>query len=273
MISISIVLYKNKLSEIKNKVSYLCGSELISNIFLVDNSEDPTVTSKDFTCFDKVSVFSGHGNIGYGRGHNLAFFSTKLKTKYHLIVNLDVEFDIVILNEIVKYMDNNSDVVQLMPKVLNPDMTIQRVCKKLPSPYNLIFRRFFSKSKRFHLINDDYEIKSYDYSYILDSPYLSGCFMFCRSSSFSSIGGFDERYFMYPEDIDLTRRMYKIGRTVCYPHVHVIHEHGKASFKSKKMAYIHSVNMIKYFNKWGWLVDSERAEFNSKVDEFIENNK
>ena len=96
-------------------------------------------------------------------------------------------------------------------------------------------------------------------------PYLSGCFMLLRQSALIDIGLFDERFFMYPEDIDLTRRMAERYDTLFYPHVSVIHEHGRESHKSFNMFVIHLVNLVRYFNKWGWFYDSKRDELNRKT--------
>ena len=65
---------------------------------------------------------------------------------------------------------------------------------------------------------------------------------------------------MYPEDIDITRRMHKWYRTMFVPSVTIVHAHRAASYKSKKMLKIHMVNMIKYFNKWGWFIDQKRKK-------------
>ena len=76
---------------------------------------------------------------------------------------------------------------------------------------------------------------------------------------------FDERFFMYPEDIDITRRMHSKYRTMYWPNVSVVHAHRAASYKSTRMLKIHIVNMVKYFNKWGWFFDSERRKVNREI--------
>jgi GT2 family glycosyltransferase len=89
--------------------------------------------------------------------------------------------------------------------------------------------------------------------------------MLLRHESLKFIGLFDERFFMYPEDIDLTRRMAQHYSTIFYPQVAVTHQHGAASYKSLKMLVIHTFNIIKYFNKWGWFHDPIRDDLNSKA--------
>jgi GT2 family glycosyltransferase len=96
-------------------------------------------------------------------------------------------------------------------------------------------------------------------------PYLSGCFMLLRQESLRKIGLFDERFFMYPEDIDLSRRMAVCYDTLFFPLATVTHEHGAASRKSLRMLLIHLVNIFKYFNKWGWIHDPIREQLNCRT--------
>ena len=101
----------------------------------------------------------------------------------------------------------------------------------------------------------------------MNVPYLTGCFMFLRLSALEQVGLFDERYFMYPEDIDLTRRLHTRFLTLYYPYATVIHDHERASYKNLKMLMIHIVNLCRYFNKWGWIFDAERDRFNLSAGE------
>jgi len=151
-----------------------------------------------------------------------------------------------------------------MPKILYPDGSIQRLCKLVPKPTDLLLRRIFSNKIRAQN-NSIFELHSSGYDKLMFVPYLSGCFMLLRQSALIDIGLFDERFFMYPEDIDLTRRMAERYDTLFYPHVSVIHEHGRESHKSFNMFVIHLVNLVRYFNKWGWFYDSKRDELNRKT--------
>ena len=88
-------------------------------------------------------------------------------------------------------------------------------------------------------------MKWYDYKSTIEVPILSGCFIFVRTDILKDIGVFDERYFMYMEDYDLCRRIGKKYKVVFYPKVNIVHEHGKASYKSRKMMIIHIKSAIK----------------------------
>jgi GT2 family glycosyltransferase len=99
----------------------------------------------------------------------------------------------------------------------------------------------------------------------MDVPYLSGCFMLFRTAALKRVGLFDERFFMYPEDIDISRRMHAQFRTLYFPASTIVHDHARESYKSIKMLWIHISNLIKYFNKWGWVFDAERDNINAEI--------
>ena len=99
----------------------------------------------------------------------------------------------------------------------------------------------------------------------MEVPYLSGCFMFLRNSALKKVGLFDDNFFMYPEDIDLTRRINENYKTIFYPHSEVVHQHAKESFKNYKLLISHIINIFKYFNKWGWFFDSKRKNTNNRI--------
>lgn len=263
MLAISIVTYNTDNDLLRRCLLSVRNSTCPALLTIVDNS--PTEISKSIASdFGAEYVHLSH-NPGYGSAHNIAIRKSIKKTlPYHLVLNPDVRFSSEVLSALVKYLDANPGVAHVMPKVLNPDGSIQRLCKLVPTPFDLLLRRFLPESltigarKRFELWNSNYDKIAF-------IPYLSGCFMLLRTSALEQIGLFDERFFMYPEDIDLTRRIAEQFDTHFYPHVFVVHEHGAASYNSMKMMLIHSANMAKYFNKWGWFFDKRRSILNKKT--------
>ena len=89
--------------------------------------------------------------------------------------------------------------------------------------------------------------------------------MFLRVDALRKIGLFDERFCMYGEDIDLSRRMHAVYKTMYYPEVSIVHAHERASFKNRKMLRVHIANIVRYFNKWGWFFDRERRRVNAET--------
>jgi GT2 family glycosyltransferase len=261
MLNVSIVLYKHVPAEIAPLVDTLRKSEVVSAIFLVDNSPSKR---PEFNELDATYIFN-NSNLGYGVAHNIAIKQTVNKSiPYHLVLNPDIAFEPEILQEIATYMNNNPKIGLLMPKILYPTGEIQYLCKLIPTPFDLIFRRFlperWTRKRRAR-----FELRDTGYDHIMDVPYLSGCFMFLRTDAIRRVGMFDRQFFMYPEDIDLSRRIHRKFRTVYYPNVQVIHNHAQESYTNTKLLFIHIVNMIKYFNKWGWIFDKERKQVNKEI--------
>ena len=259
MITVSIVTYKTDTEELEKCLNSL-RSEMVSRVYVVDNSRQDYL--KKFCESRKGVEYIPDNNVGYGAAHNIAIRKAINEgSKYHLVLNSDVYFNSTDLEKIALYMDANEDVAMVQPNVVYPSGEMQYTCRLLPTPANLIFRRFLPK-KMVEGMNYRYMLKKFDHKTELNVPYHQGSFMFFRVACFDKVGLFDERYFMYPEDIDITRRMHKHFRTMFWPGVTVVHAHRAASYKSKKMLKIHMWNMIKYFTKWGWVFDKERKEWN-----------
>ncbi len=263
MITVSIVTYKTDVEELRRCISSL-SSPLIKTIYVVDNSDEKSLS--EFCKQYNNIVYIGSQNVGYGSGHNKALrLAQKDKdVSYHLVLNSDVYFEPSVLDKIAEYMDQNADVAQVQPYVSYPDGSQQETVRLLPTPIDLVFRRFLPKSlvKR---LNYRYTLLFWNHKTPLNVAYHQGSFMFFRLSAFEKVGLFDERFFLYPEDIDITRRMHKHFRTMFWPEVSIVHAHRAASYKNSKMLLIHMWNMVKYFNKWGWFFDSERRAWNKEV--------
>lgn len=263
MITASIVLYKTSLDMLKQVISSY-SPDKNRLLYLIDNSPDKNEEYQKL-CNEYISyIFTGSNN-GYGFGHNIAIKKAiEIDSKYHVVLNPDLRFDSSVIDKLFFYAESDESIGHLMPKITNPEGEIQYLCKLIPTPINLIFKRFLPQ-KITKKSNERFQLKFADYNKIMDVPYLSGCFMFFRVEALKKVGLFDERFFMYPEDIDITRRIHSYYRTVYYPLVSIVHDHAAESYHSKKMLKIHIQNMIKYFNKWGWIFDKERRQVNKRI--------
>lgn len=262
-LSISVVLYKNDSAEIETLINCVSKTRLNYKLYLVDNSPDDRLQTLAGT--PNIEYIFNNKNVGFGHAQNIAIERSLDQSIYHLILNPDISFEEGTLENIFFFMQENKDIGQLMPKVFYPDGNVQKLCKLLPHPFDLIGRRFFGNSKLFKKRNDQYELSYFAYNKLLDTPNLSGCFMFLRTDVLKQVGGFDTRYFMYLEDFDLTRRINKVARTVFYPGASVTHGFSKGSYTNPTLFRYHVISAIKYFNKWGWFFDKERNVLNKKV--------
>lgn len=262
MFTASIVAYHSSLKEI-HKVIDCVLAEPVSVLYIIDNSLNDSLRELS-EISDRIRYIHSM-NLGYGAGHNIAIRKAiEQGSKYHVVINPDIYFETGTLERLVFYMEFHPDVGQIMPRVVYPNGELQYLCKMLPTPVDLIFKRFLPQ-KIIRRRLEKFQLRFTGYNKEMNIPYLSGCFMFFRVSAFERVGLFDERFFMYPEDIDITRRMHRYYKTMFYPGVTIIHDHAAASYQNRKMLKIHIINMIRYFNKWGWLFDGERRKENRKL--------
>ena len=260
--NVSIVLYNNKFDEVKALVSSLRGNPTVKRIFLIDNSE---IRNDNYLGLDVTYVFNDI-NLGYGRGHNIALRQTLYDkmSPIHIVMNADVHLEPEIIDNIVAYMCQHTDVAMLMPKVYYPNNKIQYLCRLLPTPIDLFGRRFLPKRFMRRRV-ERLEMRHTDYDKIIEVPHISGCFMTIRTEVLEKSGLFDERFFLYLEDVDLTRRISRWGKTIFYPKVHIVHKHNRGSYSSFKLLIRHITSAYKYFRKWGFFSDKEREVINRKI--------
>ncbi|WP_278630351.1 glycosyltransferase family 2 protein [Parabacteroides goldsteinii] len=263
MITASIVSYHHRLNELKKVIDCVLA-EQVDKLYIVDNSSDDRLRELEGMS-DRIRYIHSI-NRGYGAGHNIAIQEAiELGSTYHVVVNPDIYFEKGVLKKLETYMDASSSVGLVMPRILYPDGELQYLCKLLPSPSDLLFRRFLPWKKYVEKKNRNYELRFTDYNQEMEVPSLSGCFMFIRTSVLKQVRGFDERYFMYAEDLDLCRRIGEVSRTMYYPFVSVFHKYEKGSYKNRKLLKYHICSVVKYFNKWGWFFDFERKKINKRI--------
>lgn len=262
-ISCAIVVYKTEERKLMRSVQSFLNSSLNVKLFIVDNSPDNRL--EKVLNYPRTEYIFNKRNCGFGAAHNQVFDIVLDKSKYHLILNPDVYFEKNTIEKLIEYMESHADVGCIMPKVLYPDGNIQHLCRLLPSPYTLFARRFFLPGMKVILdrVNYQYEMRSSGYERVMDVPYLSGAFMFLRNEAIRKAGKFDQRFFLYLEDIDFSRRINKHFRNIYLPEVAIYHEHTQDSYKKISLLKCHIISAIKYFNKWGWFFDPERSLINA----------
>lgn len=261
-ISASIVVYDSPTREVRKAVDCL-KADGVDCIYLICNG--PAASRITPEAFPEATILATE-NRGYGAGHNIAMReSLKNGSKYHLVLNADVSWQPSAVRAMIEFMDGRPDVSLVSPKTFYPDGEIQHTCRMLPTPFDMFIRlttpewMFSGRKKR-------YLLASKDPDKALDVPYILGCFMLFRTDALRRHGLFDERFFMYPEDIDITRRIHCGGeKTLYWPGATIIHHHCRASRHSLRMMMVHIRNMARYFNKWGWLRDPERKRANRCV--------
>ena len=254
----SIVIYKHSYNDISVTLNCLIEANYIHKIILVDN--DVSQWANAFN-HEKVIYVKSEGNFGFGYGHNLAIKRYASDSDLFLICNPDIRFEQSAFNQLVGFAAQREEGL-FLPKIIFEDNENQFGARLLPTPLNLFARRF-SKQLASKL-DENYLLKSISLDKPIFVPYLSGCFMLFNSEKLLRLEGFDERFFMYMEDIDLSRRCAELFGNVYHPLVEITHAHEQASYKNTKLLKAHLKSAIQYFNKWGWCYDISRRKLNKK---------
>ena len=246
-ITASIVIYKENLKVLENAIDSFLGSPLSKKLYIIDNS--PSNEFKNKIQNDSVEYIYSNKNVGFGKGHNSILHKLTSENKYHLILNPDVRFHPEILEKLVLKMESNESFSMIAPRVLNSNNELLYTARRYPSLFELIFR-FLGIFKKF-TIRGEYKNQNHKKSFSPD--FVQGSFMLFKTEDLLRLKGFDERYFMYMEDVDICRKIDLSGkRKLYFPATEIIHTHRKGSSKEFRLFFIHISSIIKYFIKWGF---------------------
>lgn len=188
-------------------------------VFVADNASTDGSIEKAKKEFPKVNFVDTGGNLGFGKAHNIVL--KKLETEYVLILNPDTEIEKEVLKKTLDYMEENKDVGMLTCEVVLPDGKVDLTAHRgLPTPWASFLYFVLKNDSLYHLskknMNEPHEVDA-----------ISGSFMLTRKSVLDTVGLFDEDYFMYAEDIDISYRIKQAGYKVIYfPLAKILHIKG-----------------------------------------------
>ena len=253
-ISVSIVNWNTK-DELKACLEDVFKQDFegACEIIVVDNaSTDGSQQMITEEYEGRVKFIKNSANLGFGAAHNMAYNYSS--GDYFFILNPDSQIpESDTIKSMAKFMDENIDIGILGPKISNPDGSMQFSARTFPRIMAGLFREtILGKWFPENSYVKNYLMTGWNHDTIRDVDWLSGCALMIRSEMVEQTGLFDERYFMYVEDMDLCRQAHIAGwRVVYYPMKTIIHEIGAASDKNAKaMIKQHHKSMLKYFWKY-----------------------
>jgi GT2 family glycosyltransferase len=269
-LAVSIVVFRPDLQELAATLRSLgiaaeraraAGLLELVEVWLVDNGGGVGAGLEDtlaaalarFAPWLSVEVLSSHGNVGYGRGHNLAI--TRAGAGYHLILNPDVILEADALVEGLRYLESHAEVGLITPVVYDTTGARQYLCKRYPSVIVLALRGFGPAflRRRFGRMLDRYEMRDLpDDAPTSPIPIVSGCFMLCRRQTLAAIGGFSPEYFLYFEDFDLSLRFAQHAVIAYVPAVRIRHAGGDAAGKGWAHRRMFVRSAFTFFRRHGW---------------------
>jgi len=271
-VAVSIVLYHPNLRKLVTtiksvKMAIERANRLklfsTSHLFLIDNSVPPQATEEigammNSIYFDKSS---SHGwsfhplgrNTGYGAGHNFAI--NRHDFKYHVILNPDVYVQSNSFAVCWQCCETDEKIVLITPRVCFPDGSPQFLLRRDPTLFDIALRfaGIFIPSIRGLKRYRRYECQDLNLQEEKKGVFpVTGCCMWCRTEALRIAEGFDERFFLYYEDYDLSRRLAQIGDTLYLPSFMVVHDWERQMAKNVRLMYLNVRSALKYFQKWGW---------------------
>ncbi len=251
IITCSIVLYKESFADLHKTIDSFLQTPFNKKLFLIDNTPSRFF---EYVFNDKdIEYIAVEENIGFGSAHNLIINRINGFSKYHLILNPDVSFNIGVINNLINQLKTDENIAMIAPKVLFPNKSHQFSCRRYPSVSELLARRFFFLKPLFKttIFKGTYRDKNLNEPFF--AQYLTGCFHLYKTKDFVNLQGFDERYFLYMEDVDICRKIDSLGKKkLYYPKEEIIHVLKQGSSKSVKLFFKHTSSAIKYFLKWGF---------------------
>ncbi|WP_085547516.1 glycosyltransferase family 2 protein [Burkholderia pseudomallei] len=228
------------------------------SVCIVDNGGWPSTSSVALASLGKTGVechlISGHGNVGYARGHNLAI--EQVRSRYHLVLNPDIDLGPEALSQALDFLDAHADVGLLSPRIGDDEGRLQYLCRQYPALLDLFVRGFLPGGIRkfFDRRLARYEMRDRinETDIVWDPPIVSGCFMLFRTEPLKCLKGFDPRYFLYFEDYDLSLRTRELTRIAYVPAVRVLHHGGGAARKGFAHIRMFVASAFKFYNRFGW---------------------
>ena len=194
-------------------------------------------------------------NPGYGRAVNRLVAHLGQLPPYIGVLNTDLTWPGGTFEQLLGWLQQHPQVSLAVPQILDEAGSPQKLCKHNPTVLGLFSRRFLPdwlKPSWLNRYDRWYVMADQNYQEVFEAPYLSGCCMLIRSDAFRRVGGFDERYFLYLEDADLTRSLARDGRCVHLPVAGVVHGWGRGNYRNLGLMAVNLASAWHYFRKWGW---------------------
>ena len=226
-----------------------------TKLIIVDNGDDQEFLHKavtDLVTFD-ANIIANKKNVGFGRAHNLVL--KECESDLHLVLNPDAILQLDALTIGCRYLKEQSGAAMVTPFAQYPSGRRAYLCKRYPSILDLLLRGpapgWLKKIADKRLVR--YECRDYsDCKVTRGVDIASGCYMLVRTDSLKKVSGFNEVYFLYFEDFDLSLRISQVGTIDYLPEMRILHCGGNTYQKGLKHIGMFCRSALIFFNINGW---------------------
>ncbi|PKQ28062.1 MAG: hypothetical protein CVT63_04680 [Candidatus Anoxymicrobium japonicum] len=247
----AVVINRNTSELLRECIETIFASEFAGGIsvWVVDNGSDDGAPQMVLREFPGVDLIWNSSNAGYARACNQGINATR--EPYVLILNSDTALSANAVTEVIGYLERNPKAAIAAPMLRNSDGSLQYSCREFPSIKTAFVHGFLGLIRDENTCSARYKKINWDHERESNVDWVSGAFMAIRREALEEIGGFDEKYFMYVEDVDLCWRMWRAGWSVGYvPSAEVFHHIGMSSGATPaRMVFHHHRGMLRFHRK------------------------
>ncbi len=226
------------------------GGSLVREIIVVDNASSDGSPDMVAAEFPEVKLIPAGANLGFARANNLGI--KQASGSFLALVNSDVIVHPGCFEQLTRILESRKEVGLVGPRITGGDGRLQLTCRRLPSFWNLTCRALALDLvlSRWPLFSG-FEMRHWDYGNLAEVEVLSGCFWLARKSAVEQVGGLDERFFFYAEDLDWCKRFHDVGWKVLFVPEATATHFGGGSSSNAPLRY--SIEMLRanlvYWNK------------------------
>lgn len=230
--------------------SVLAQDDLALQIIVVDSASSDGSAAMVAEKFPDVALVACEENVGFPRGNNIGL--ERANGRFILLLNPDTIIHDDALAKMVTYFEENPQVGVLGPKLLNADGTVQSSRRRFPTMKTAFFESTWLQPCAPQSVLDDYYVRDVDDGETAVVDWVMGACLLTRQEVVAQVGGLDEAYFMYSEELDFCRRVHASGwQVVYYPQAQVTHLSGMSSEQAVTHRHINfNQAKLRYFRKY-----------------------
>jgi N-acetylglucosaminyl-diphospho-decaprenol L-rhamnosyltransferase len=245
----AVVVNYNARDYLLECVRSLRGAGLVQIVVADNASIDDSVAALREADPDVTIVETG-GNFGYGGGVNRGAAAVDPTADILLVCNADLVVDPVAVKAMVAALDADAGLGIVGPRIDNTDGSIYPSARTIPGPFDAVGHAFFGLIKPNNRFTRRYRLLDWDHASARRVDWISGACFAIRRSVFDKLGGFNEDYFMYLEEIDLCHRTRQLGAGVIYePAARVMHVGGVST---RQLPYRMLAEHHRSVFRWWW---------------------
>jgi N-acetylglucosaminyl-diphospho-decaprenol L-rhamnosyltransferase len=227
------------------------GSGVEAELLVIDNDSRDGTPARLAAEFPDVRVIANADNLGYARAVNQGIAATRAPAV--LVLNPDCWVHPGALRALLDHLAAHPRAAVAAPRILNTDGTLEYSARGFPSAFTFLFNRYSLLTRLFpaNRWSRRYLLSDWDHASPRDVDWVSGACMLVRRAAVEQVGGMDEAFFMFNEDVDWCRRFHDAGWTNAYvPAATVTHHIGASKGKvAPRVLWGRHLGMIHYYRK------------------------